>query len=482
MKKGDILNYQYTGKVQTETLPKGKFKIECWGAQGGYRSGTSYGGKGGYSVGTLTLTEKTNIFIYVGGAGGNSSTNAGSTTVVQGGFNGGGSRYGYKGGGGASDVRLRTDSLYARVIVAGGGGSDGATSRSGGAGGGTNGMTTSGGYGSGGGGASQTAGGTGGSGNSGTFGVGGQGLYRSNGYGGAGGGGWYGGGGAYPDGSGDDDKGGGGGSGYIYTSSTSANYPSGCLLKTSDQLIDASTTAGDSSFTGPTGSSESGHSGDGYIRITVIEAQSAPDPPSTLNVSCDYYGATVSWKASTGATGYKVTLNGETITTTSLTSNFTGLSPSTKYTVQAVAYNADGMSDPSTLSFTTKSANFKQTAKTLQSVTLNWDSSSRTSSYQIYQGATLVKTVTTNSVTIDGLLPSHEYTYTLKISGSTVGSVTAETEEGFYVQGPVFSSIQITPNPTTINNTIKVIAKVEDMLVILEPEVFYSNEIYSGEV
>ena len=190
MKAGDILNYQYTGKVQTVTLPKGKFKIECWGAQGGYRSSTSYGGKGGYAVGTLTLSTKTNLFVYVGGAGGNTSTNAGSATVVDGGFNGGGSRYGYKGGGGASDVRIGTDSLYARVIVAGGGGSDGASYQTGGYGGGTSGGATTGGYGSGGGGATQTAGGTGGSGNSGTFGVGGQGLYRSNGYGGAGGGGW----------------------------------------------------------------------------------------------------------------------------------------------------------------------------------------------------------------------------------------------------------------------------------------------------
>ena len=482
MKAGDILNYQYTGKVQTVTLPKGKFKIECWGAQGGYRSGAAYGGKGGYSVGTLTLAEKTNIFIYVGGSGGNSSTNAGSSTVVQGGFNGGGSRYGYKGGGGASDVRLRTDSLYARVIVAGGGGSDGASYQTGGYGGGTSGGATTGGYGSGGGGASQTSGGTGGNNNAGAFGVGGQGLYQSNGYGGAGGGGWYGGGGAYPDSSGDDDKGGGGGSGYVYSSSTSSTYPSGCLLKSSDKLTDALTTAGNSSFTGPTGSSETGHSGDGYIRITVLEAYSAPDPPTTLNVSYDYYGATVAWKASTGATGYKVTLNGKTITTTSVTAEFVGLSPSTKYTVKVAAYNADGTSDPSTLTFKTKSANLKQVAKTLQSVTLNWKSSSRASSYQIYQGSTLIKTVTKNNVTIDGLLPSHKYTYTLKINNSIVSSITAKTEEGFYVRGPVFSSIQITPNPTTINNTIKVIAKVEDKLVILEPEVFYSNEIYSGEV
>ena len=85
-----------------------------------YRSNSSYGGKGGYSTGTLTLTQKTTIYIYVGGSG-NSVTSA-SNSIYPGGFNGGGYRYNYKGGGGATDIRIGSASLYARVIVAGGGG------------------------------------------------------------------------------------------------------------------------------------------------------------------------------------------------------------------------------------------------------------------------------------------------------------------------------------------------------------------------
>lgn len=278
IKKGDILNYSYTGAVQTINLPKGKYKLECWGAQGGYRSSSTYGGLGGYSVGTITLINKTDIFIYVGGSG-----NTGKTA---GGFNGGGERDNYNGGGGASDIRIAHDSLYARVIVAGGGGSDGATNKQGMYGGGTSGGTTTQSFGSGGGGGTQTAGGAGGNSNEGTFGVGGKGLSRSSGYAGAGGGGWYGGGGSYPDGSGDDDRGGGGGSGYVYTSSTASNYPSGCLLNSTYYLADASTTEGNVSFTAPEGSSETGHTGDGYIRITVIEAQS-------LNIPVKISGA---WK------------------------------------------------------------------------------------------------------------------------------------------------------------------------------------------
>lgn len=213
------MNFAYTGKAQSVTLEPGKYVLECWGAQGGYRSNSSYGGKGGYSTGTLTLTQKTTIYIYVGGSG-NSVTSA-SNSIYPGGFNGGGYRYNYKGGGGATDIRIGSASLYARVIVAGGGGSDGSPNYSGGYAGGVSGTRGNFGCGSYGYGGSQTAsysslsainsqGTTNSSSNCAAgFGFGGFGCYYASGYGGAGGGGWYGGQGTYPDGSGDDDGGGG---------------------------------------------------------------------------------------------------------------------------------------------------------------------------------------------------------------------------------------------------------------------------------
>ena len=60
----------------------------------------------------------------------------------------------------------------------------------------------------------------------------------------------------------------------MYISSTASNYPSGCLLNSSYYLSDAKTIAGNNSFVSPTGSSETGHSGNGYCRITVIECKS----------------------------------------------------------------------------------------------------------------------------------------------------------------------------------------------------------------
>lgn len=275
----DVIDFDYTGAVQSVTLNAGTYTLECWGAQGGYRSSSSYGGAGGYSIGTLSLSSKTTLYIYVGGSG-NSVTSANSSGYYPGGFNGGGYRNTYKGGGGATDIRIGTDSLYSRVIVAGCGGSDGSSSQSGGYAGGTSGARGSFGYGSYGYGGNQTAtysslnaiASQGTNNNSSDcaagFGFGGFGCYSSSGYGGAGGGGWYGGQGTYPDGSGDDDGGGGGGSGYVYTSSTAKNYPQGCLLNSSYYLTDAQTIAGNQAFTSPEGTSETGHSGNGFCRIT----------------------------------------------------------------------------------------------------------------------------------------------------------------------------------------------------------------------
>lgn len=336
-----VTNYAYTGAKQTVTLNPGRYKLECWGAQGGYRSSSSYGGLGGYSVGEISLEKQTTLYVYVGGSGNTGKTN--------GGFNGGGKRSTYNGGGGATDIRVGTDSLYARVIVAGGGGSDGATNKNGMYGGGETGGTATQNYGSGGGGGTQTAGGTGGNSNPGTFGQGGEGKAASNGFAGAGGGGWYGGGGSYPDGSGDDDRGGGGGSGFVWTGQ---NAPSGYLLGSAYYLTNASTKAGNTSFTAPGGASETGHSGDGYARITCLELyKQVPDTPANFRQTAkDYFSLSLAW-GTVECTGYKLYRDGTLISTqTGTTYTDSSVEPNNTYTYKLVAYNSEGDSDPTTLS------------------------------------------------------------------------------------------------------------------------------------
>lgn len=275
-------NFAYKSSPYNLTLPAGTYTIECWGAQGGSINSTYYGGKGGYSVGDLTLDSATNIFVYVGGKGTGDTT----TGAKAGGFNGGGKGYSTSstyiecGGGGASDVRIGTDSLLARVIVAGGGGGAGSYNSStgryvGGAGGGKTGGT-GGQYSTsyrGGTGGSQTARGTsyyGTTSNSTTYGTladfgigagaGSSTSYQITG----GGGGWYGGGYSRR-------GGGGGGSGYVYTANTASNYPSGCLLNSDYYLDNTETDGGTVSFPAVNGGYKTGHEGNGYVRITLID-------------------------------------------------------------------------------------------------------------------------------------------------------------------------------------------------------------------
>lgn len=192
-------------------LDPGSYGVTLHGSQGG-TGGNSQGhqGKGGLVSGNITIDAKTLAYIYCGGPGG---------------YNGGGQwGIGTSGwGGGATDIRIGGTALADRVLVAAGGGGEGANGVTGGDGGGleggdgTNGVT----------GATQT---DGGGPIAGTLGQG----ATASGYG-AGGGGGYWGGGAYNQ-TGNYAGGGGGSSYYGGTES----YP----------VTGGATTAGENAGTG----------------------------------------------------------------------------------------------------------------------------------------------------------------------------------------------------------------------------------------
>ena len=137
---GSTMTFSFTGAAQSTTLPRGKYKIECAGAQGGTLNTANEGGKGGKTIGALMLDAPTTLHIYVG--------NAGTLSVV--GWNGGGiaGGAGYCGGG-ATDIRLtggtwdNIDSLRSRIMVAAGGGGASSGDSSKGHGGGLTGTNTS---------------------------------------------------------------------------------------------------------------------------------------------------------------------------------------------------------------------------------------------------------------------------------------------------------------------------------------------------
>lgn len=265
-----INNFPYTGSEQVYSVPLGykSFTFQVWGAQGG-NSTMCEGGKGGYSDGTLSAASGiSSIYVYVGGQGSCGPDNGG---IAAGGFNGGGSSWRganpAAGGGGGTDIRINGNTFYHRIIVAGagGGGGENGNLEHAGYGGGLEGGKGSGGYHNEDGGTQTTAG------KGGDFGHGAN--TRCD--GGGGGGGWYGGGTnkgtqTIPTSDDPDDAGGGsGGSGYVWTSATASSAPSGYSVSSSYYLASAQTIAGNTSFVAPNGGNETGHSGNGYARITT---------------------------------------------------------------------------------------------------------------------------------------------------------------------------------------------------------------------
>ncbi|MDR0591319.1 MAG: hypothetical protein LBG75_02040 [Candidatus Nomurabacteria bacterium] len=269
-------DFSYTGSVQTYHVAKtGKYKLEVWGAQ--FVADSKYAtvsGGGGYSTGTVALSVGQALGVYVGGSSG---------------FNGG---TGTTPGAGATDMRLDGSTLYHRIIVAGGAGrcqvvAGSGTCSDGGAGGGLSGLngkiigmncSTCGDIVNPTGGTQVSAGSSGtfsGLNGSGTFGSGGGEAYFANG----GGGGWYGG----SAGCNTPQNGvmcfaaAAGGSGWIYTAGSFAVWQAGnsvdaakYQLSSAYYLTNATTASGNTAFPAPGGGNETGHSGNGFARITWL--------------------------------------------------------------------------------------------------------------------------------------------------------------------------------------------------------------------
>ena len=289
--KDNEYTYGYTGSVQTFTAPAtGNYKIEAWGAGGGYARcndavcGTP--GKGGYSSGNINLNAGEKLYIYIGQKGTDAEVRKNAAAAFNGGGLGtwdNGDNEAAGGGGGATDIRLTNGewnneaSLASRIMVAGGGGGT-AWSQTGGYGGGLSGGDA---FGSISKGATQTKGYQ--------FGVGkdGSGVGASDGVAG-GGGGYYGG--ESKDYSGDGgEESGSGGSGYIsghigcvaIQAQDNITPKNGCTDGTTD--ITCSYHYSNKIFTNtimkagneemPTlngKGSMTGNSGNGYVKITVL--------------------------------------------------------------------------------------------------------------------------------------------------------------------------------------------------------------------
>ena len=245
------------GEGTSFPLYRGRYTVKCYGGDGATRWFKSQMSRGGFAQGTFENNAEALSYAYVGGSGIFGASDRGpayvSATHPTLSFNGGatnneGSLSSIERGamcsGGGTDLRIGSDSLYARIIVAGGGAGSGCHDRYGGDGGGASGgARRNARYGDNYGPGTQTGSPTGSiSSICGGFGYGGVGRIKDSGYGGSGGGGWYGGCGTSPDGSSDDDDGGSGGSGYVLTASSSK--PTGYLLGEAYYMTDTQLSTG----------------------------------------------------------------------------------------------------------------------------------------------------------------------------------------------------------------------------------------------
>lgn len=132
-----IYNYAYTGEVQEFIAPfDGVYLLEAWGAEGGDNSYYTYSNNGGYAKGQYKMTKGDKLYVYVGSKGQDemSDKNAHTNINNNAGWNGAGTGIGAGsgGGGGATDFRTELQDVTLeftsgsendkRVLVAGGGG------------------------------------------------------------------------------------------------------------------------------------------------------------------------------------------------------------------------------------------------------------------------------------------------------------------------------------------------------------------------
>ena len=72
LKKGDTIEFDYTGAYKQIDLPEGEYKFECWGASGlsaDPNNPSISPGYGGFVSGILNLKASLTFCLYVGGSG-----------------------------------------------------------------------------------------------------------------------------------------------------------------------------------------------------------------------------------------------------------------------------------------------------------------------------------------------------------------------------------------------------------------------------
>lgn len=430
---GDVLNVPYSGREIQFSFPRGKFRLEAWGANDKWNYGA-----GGYSSGIVTLRNAALGFIVSGGQNGwYDSENPGTSATEP--------------GGGASDIRLLQNSMFNRVIVAGASGGAGYLAMDSGptylfgypgVGGGLSGGI---GYGANGGG-TQTSGGIGDY--NGSF---GGGAYQNG-----GGSGWYGGAGweierfetSSYGGPGWSRNAGGGGSGFTLTAESVSSTPTGYALDSRFYLESASTVDGTQTITEPDGTQRTGHQGNGYVRITVLEIYKLAEPENFSAVfQQESKTVLLSWDAVENAHTYQLFKNGSLLAEVSgISYTDSAVSYDTRYTYDITA-KADGYddSDPASASVLIghkipPPSNFRLRTIHETYAELTWSPVSLASKYQIYKNGVLDGEARQSTYPIYRVAVEPGNTYIFK-------AVSVPSPSTFYYSSDFSTPITVVNNP-----------------------------------
>jgi hypothetical protein len=171
---------------------------------------------------------------------------------------------------------------------------------------------------------------------------------------------------------------------------------------------------------------------------------------------------TLNWNASvsTDVASYDV-YNGATLlgNTTSTTYNVTGLSSGTNYTFTVKAKDAsNNIASGTSVSTTTVPAdvtNLTTASVTTTSLTLNWTASTGATSYDIYNGATLLGNTTSATYNVTGLTAATQYTFKVvakNSSGSSTGVTTTVTTASASDTTPPNDVTNLAAGTATINS------------------------------
>lgn len=166
------------------------------------------------------------------------------------------------------------------------------------------------------------------------------------------------------------------------------------------------------------------------------EPTEEPEPTTPQNVSVSNAtasGFTVNWTSVSGATKYKVylngTLKGDNVSGTSY--NVTGLTPATSYSVTVSAVTDDGeqaQSDAKTIVTSAIGAPQGLKSNTVggNSVSISWNSIANATEYKVYlNGSLKLEDLTSPNATVTGLSP--ETTYSITVSAVTPDGESAKS-------------------------------------------------------